>query len=69
MKTNAEIYFEEKMKNPEFRAYYALAREKTRLEFLVEKLIEDINENFDKKVILKQAKIIEKHISKISLTL
>jgi hypothetical protein len=68
MKTNAEIYFDEKMKNPEFRAFYALAREKTRLEFLMEKLIEYIIEDLDKKVILKQAKKIEKHISKICLT-
>ena len=68
MKTNAEIYFDEKMKNPEFRAYYALAKEKTKLEFLIEKLIEDIVEENDKKVILRQAKKIEKHISKICLT-
>ncbi|MBM2816215.1 MAG: hypothetical protein HW421_2977 [Ignavibacteria bacterium] len=67
MKTNAEMYFDEKTKNPEFRAYYTLAREKTKLEFLIEKLIEDINEDHDKKVILKQARKIEKEISKICL--
>ncbi|MBM2817003.1 MAG: hypothetical protein HW421_3765 [Ignavibacteria bacterium] len=67
MKTNAEIYFDEKMKNPEFRAFYALAREKTNLECLIEKLIEDINADNDKKIILKQAKNLEKQISKICL--
>lgn len=67
MKTNAEVYFEEKMKNPEFRAHYALAREKSKLEFLIEKLIEDIVQDTDKKLVLKQAKKLEKHISKICL--
>jgi hypothetical protein len=68
MKTNAEIYFDKKMKNPEFKVNYTLAREKTKLEFLIEKLIEDISKDNDKKVILRQAKIIEKHISKIFVT-
>lgn len=41
MKTNAEIYFEEKMQNPEFRALYTLSKEKIILEFMLEKLIEN----------------------------
>ena len=68
MKTNAEIYYEEKMKSPEYRANYVLAKEKAKLEFMMEKLIEIINDNSDKKVIIKQARTIEKHISKICLT-
>ena len=67
MKTNAEIYFDEQMKDPEFRAYYSLAKEKVKLEFLIEKLTEDINNDYEKTKILKNARKFEKHISKICL--
>ncbi len=67
MKTNAEIYFEEQMKNPEFRVNYSFAREKFKLEFMLEKLIENINDDYEKPKLLKQAKKIEKYVSKIYL--
>lgn len=67
MKNNAEIYFEEQMKNPEFRVHYSFAREKYKLEFMLEKLIENINSDFEKTKLLKQAKKIEKYVSKICL--
>ena len=67
MKTNAEIYFEKQMKNPEFRVNYSFAREKFKLEFMLEKLIENINNDFEKPKLLKQAKRIEKYVSKICL--
>jgi len=67
MKTNAEIYFEEQMKDPEYRALYALTREKTHIKFMLELLIEDINKDIDKKKIVRQARKIVNQVSKIGL--
>ena len=67
MKTNAEVYLEEKMKDPEFRAIYALSKEKVHIEFMLEKLIEDIDKDTDKKKIMRQARKIVNQVSKIGL--
>jgi len=67
MKTNAEIYLKVKMKDPEFRAQYALSKEKVHLEFVLEKLIEDINKDIDKNIIVKEVEEIVNYVNKIGL--
>lgn len=60
-------YMEQQMLNPEFRAYYALAREKTRIEFMLEDLMNQLKEDVDKKIIIKNIRKINSYISKIAL--
>lgn len=60
-------YLEQQMQNPEFRAYYALAREKTRIEFMLEDLLLQLKQDIDKKVIIKKVKKINNYIAKIAL--
>jgi hypothetical protein len=64
-KTRHEIYLEKQMQDPEFRAYYIIAKEKAKLEFMLADLEENINTNFEKKFILKNVKSIGKYVSKI----
>ena len=67
MKTNAEVYLEEKMKDPEFRAIYALSKEKVHVKFMLEKLIEDIENDLDKKELVKEAREIVIYVTKSGL--
>jgi len=55
------------MKDPEYRALYTLTREKTHIKFMLEKLIEDIDKDTDKKKIMRQARKIVNQVSKIGL--
>ena len=67
MKTRYEKYFDEQMKNPEFRAHYILAREKAHLEMMLDEFKESIRENPDKTKILRGVNKIRKHVSQIGL--
>ena len=67
MKTRHEEYLEKQMEDPEFRAYYILAQEKTKLEFMLADLKDTINTNFEKKAILKSVNSIGKYITQIGL--
>ena len=66
-KTIHDEYLEEQMQNPEFRAYYALAREKTRIEFMLEDLLLQLKQDIDKQIIIKNVRKINSYISKIAL--
>ena len=66
-KTKHEEYIEKQMQDPEFRAYYILAKEKAKLEFMLADLQDTINTNFDKKTILTSVKNIGKYVTKIGL--
>lgn len=66
-KTRHEKYLEEQMKDPEFRAYYILAQEKAKLEIMLADLQDTVNNNFEKKAILKSVKNIGKHVVQIGL--
>ncbi|MCL5991426.1 MAG: hypothetical protein M1419_04920 [Bacteroidetes bacterium] len=63
--TRHEKYFEEQKKDPEFRAYYIPAQEKAKLEFMLADLQDTVNNNFEKKGILKSIKNIRKHVVQI----
>jgi hypothetical protein len=68
-KTNYEKFVEKQMQDPEFRAYYILAKEKAKLEFLIADLQETIKTNFEKKTIMKSVRQIGKYVSTIGLYL
>jgi hypothetical protein len=66
-KTIHDEYLEQQMKNPEFRAYYALSREKIRLECMLEDLLHQLKKDIDKKTIMKNVRKINSYITKIAL--
>lgn len=66
-KTIHDEYLEEQLQNPEFRAYYALAREKARIEFMLEDLLTQLKQDTDKKIIMKNVRKINSYISKIAM--
>ncbi len=67
MKTRYEQYVEKQMEDPEFRAYYILSREKTKLEFMLADLEQEIDTNFEKKQIQKRVKSISRYVRKIGM--
>lgn len=67
MKTIHDEYLEEQMLNPEFRVYYNLAREKTRIEFMLDDLLLQLKQDIDRKVIMKNVRKINSYIAKIAL--
>lgn len=66
-KSNYLEYLEEQMKDPEFRAYYALAKEKAHLEFSIEQLREKIESDTSKNIIIRDLNKISKYIRHIAL--
>jgi len=66
-KTKYEEFVGKQMQDPEFRAYYILAKEKAKLEFMLADLQDTIKSNFNKKVILKRVRSIDNYISKIGM--
>ena len=66
-KTRHEEYVEKQMQDPEFRAYYILAKEKAKLEFLLADLQDTINSNFNKSTVLRSVKNIGRQVAKIGL--
>jgi len=64
---NYQEYLEEQLKDPEFAAYYALSKEKFRLEISLEKLKENIQQEVDKKVIIRNLNRITKYVKHIAL--
>ena len=62
-----EEYLDKQMQDPEFRAQYALAKEKVKLEIYMEKLKEDIQKDTDKKVLIRRLNSISRHIRHIAL--
>lgn len=64
---NYSEYIEQQMKDPEFRAYYVLSREKAHLVFSIEQLKESIEKDTDKKTILRELNKLTKYIKHIAL--
>ena len=60
-------YLEKQMNDPEFRAYYTLAKEKVRIEFMLEDLLQQLKQDIDKKTIIKNVRKINSYITKIAL--
>ena len=65
-KTIHDDYLENQMQNPEFRAYYTLAREKIHLENMIFEILNQLKENTDRKVIMNNLKKVSNYISKIA---
>lgn len=62
-----EQYLAKQLENPEFRAQYALAREKVRLEIMLGTLREHIEMQADKRTLLSDVRKISKHLQKIAV--
>jgi len=56
-----------KMEYPEFRAKYIIAKERIHLEMMLEKLKEDIGKEEDKKVLLRDVNLMNKHILQMAI--
>jgi hypothetical protein len=65
--TNFDEYLNKQLENPEFRAQYALAREKARLEMMLAALKQHVAEEQDRTVLLRDVQRIERHLAGISL--
>lgn len=66
-KTIHDEYLEEQMQNPEFKAYYVLAREKIKIELMLEDLLVQLKQDIDKKTIIKSVRKINSYVAKIAL--
>jgi hypothetical protein len=66
-KTNHQIFRDELLKDPDMKAKYVLAREKVKLEMMLENLRNQVIEEKSRKAILTQITKISKHISAIYL--
>ncbi|OGG46033.1 MAG: hypothetical protein A3F84_01810 [Candidatus Handelsmanbacteria bacterium RIFCSPLOWO2_12_FULL_64_10] len=62
-----EQYLARQLEDPEFRARYALAREKARLEMMLETLREHIEMQVDRKTLLSDVRKISKHLQKVAV--
>lgn len=60
-------YLARQLEDPEFRARYALAREKVRLEMMLETLREHIEMQVDRKTLLSDVRKISKHLQKVAV--
>ncbi|MFC2131529.1 hypothetical protein ACFLSQ_08850 [Bacteroidota bacterium] len=67
MKNTYEIYLEDQLKDPEFAALYALEREKVKLEIYLERLKENIKDEADKRVIMRNLNKITRYVKGIAL--
>jgi hypothetical protein len=66
-RTNYEKYRDELLSNPEYKARYVLAREKIKLEMMLETLRLQIIEEKSRKSILSQITKITNRVSRIYL--
>jgi hypothetical protein len=64
---NYQMYLEKQLQDPEFAALYALSKEKIRLEIYLEKLKENIQQEVDKRIIIRDLNKITKYIRHIAL--
>jgi hypothetical protein len=66
-KNNYQEYLDKQLKDPEFAALYALSKEKIHLEIFLEKLKENIQQEADKRLIIRNLNKITKYIRQIAL--
>lgn len=64
---NYQEYIDKQMLDPEFAVQYALAKEKIKLEIYLEKLKENIEQEADKKVLIRNLNKITKYVKHIAL--
>ena len=62
-----EQYLAKQLENPEFRARYALTREKVHLETMLETLREHIEMQVDKRTLLSDVRKISKYLQKVAV--
>ena len=66
-KNNYQEYLDKQLQDPEFAALYTLSKEKIRLEIYLEKLKENINQDVDKRVIIRNLNKITKYVRHIAM--
>jgi hypothetical protein len=66
-KNNYQNYLDNQLQDPEFAALYALSKEKIRLEIYLEKLKENIQQEVDKRIIIRNLNKITKYVQHIAL--
>lgn len=66
-KNNYQEYLDKQMLDPEFAVQYALAKEKIKLEIYLEKLKENIEQDADKKVLIRNLNKITRFVKHIAL--
>jgi len=66
-KNNYDEYLEKQMQDPEFAALYALAKEKIKLEIYLKRLKENIHQEVDKKIVIKNLNRITYLVRHIAL--
>ena len=66
-KNSYSEYMAEQMKDPQITANYTLSKEKAHLEFSIERLKESIENDADKKSIIRDLNKITKYIKHIAL--
>jgi hypothetical protein len=65
--TNHELYVQQQLADPEFRAHYALAREKARLEISLAELRSHVEQQRPPAVVLRDISRLARQIASISL--
>jgi len=63
---NYQEYLDKQMQDPEFAAMYALGKEKVHLEVSLEKLKENIKQDVDKKIIIRNLNKITNYVRHIA---
>ena len=66
-KTNHEKYLEKMMENSEFKEKFHIVREKVKIEMMLEALEEQVKEEQNKKIIIKEIRNISKYVSQIAV--
>ncbi len=67
METNFEKYRNGLMENPEFRAYYVLAKEKLNMELMIDSIEDAIDKNQSQLTMKRRVSKLKKYIAAISL--
>jgi hypothetical protein len=67
MKSEIELYQEEKMADPVFRAKYILAKEKLNIELLIDSIDEAYKKNDSHYTFTRRINKLRKHIATLSL--
>lgn len=67
MKTNYELYRDQKLQDPEFRAKYLLAKEKLNIELMIDSIKEGIEQEKSNTVIKRRLNQLSNYISRLTL--
>ncbi len=67
METNFEKYRNEMMQNPEFKAYYVLAKEKLNMELMLDSIEDAIDKKQSQLTVKRRVNKLKKYVAAISL--